>query len=339
MTDDRSLERAARSWLEIGPTEAPDRAVEAALLRIQTTPQERDLRIPWRFPTMTTPARVATAAVIGVLVVGGALFILGRPGQSDIGGPGPTATSTPSTSPTPVPVGQREPVARPDRSRSARAGSTDGAAVRTASREWRLPRPASAGMHRYRPGRHDSLHVHRSRRMGLERFGSRDQANRPQVSWRPAGWVSSSTVAAGCTAIPASRSDPGPAGHPGRTDRRRLRQRACRPSSHRTPRLPRASRSVDTVGKYVDLQLPSDIPISEKFRAEIPKHPAPSATTPGRPRCPRMGPSHRWHLWILMSKASASWCKPRTSRVPQPQTVAELQAIVDSIQIRTLTRL
>ena len=68
MTDDRSLERAARSWLETGPTEAPDRAVEAALLRIQTTPQERDLRIPWRLPTMTTPARVAAAAVIGVLV-------------------------------------------------------------------------------------------------------------------------------------------------------------------------------------------------------------------------------------------------------------------------------
>ena len=42
MTDDRSLERAARSWLEVGPTEAPERAVEAALLRIDTTPQERD---------------------------------------------------------------------------------------------------------------------------------------------------------------------------------------------------------------------------------------------------------------------------------------------------------
>ena len=50
MTDDRSLERAARSWIEAGPTRAPDRAVEAALLRIQTTPQERDLRVPWRFP-------------------------------------------------------------------------------------------------------------------------------------------------------------------------------------------------------------------------------------------------------------------------------------------------
>ena len=40
MTDDRSLERAARSWLEPGPTQAPDRAVEAALLQIQTTTQD-----------------------------------------------------------------------------------------------------------------------------------------------------------------------------------------------------------------------------------------------------------------------------------------------------------
>ena len=46
MTDDRSLERAARSWLEVGPTQAPDRAVEAALLRIETTPQERDSARP-----------------------------------------------------------------------------------------------------------------------------------------------------------------------------------------------------------------------------------------------------------------------------------------------------
>jgi hypothetical protein len=110
MTEDRSLERAARSWLENGPTQAPDRAVEAALLRIQTTPQERDLRIPWRFSTMSTPARVATAAVIGVLVVGGAFFILGRPGQSGVGGPGPTATSTqtPTQTPTPTPAALRD---------------------------------------------------------------------------------------------------------------------------------------------------------------------------------------------------------------------------------------
>jgi TolB protein len=99
MTDDRSLERAARSWLEAGPTEAPDRAVEAALLRIETTAQERDLRIPWRLPKMTTPARVAAAAVIGVLAVGGAFFYFGKPGQPAVGAPGPGPSSSAPASP------------------------------------------------------------------------------------------------------------------------------------------------------------------------------------------------------------------------------------------------
>jgi hypothetical protein len=94
MTDDRSLERAARSFIEAGPTQAPDRAVEAALLRIETTSQERDLRIPWRLPKMTTPARVAVAAIIGVLAVTGTIFMLGRTDDRRVGGPGPTPSPT-----------------------------------------------------------------------------------------------------------------------------------------------------------------------------------------------------------------------------------------------------
>ena len=94
MTDDRSHERIARSWIEAGPTQAPDRAVEAALLRIETLPQERDLRIPWRLPKMTTPARVAATAVIGVLAIGGAMFTLGSSGLPAIVGPSPSPDPT-----------------------------------------------------------------------------------------------------------------------------------------------------------------------------------------------------------------------------------------------------
>jgi len=94
MTDDRSLERAARSWLETGPTEAPDRAVEAALLRIQTTSQERDWNVPRRFQLMSTTARLAAAtAAIAVVAVTGAIVL--RPGSSNIAGqPTPTPSST-----------------------------------------------------------------------------------------------------------------------------------------------------------------------------------------------------------------------------------------------------
>ncbi len=100
MIDDRSLERAARSWIEVGPTRAPSHAVDAALLRIQTTPQERDLRIPRRFIPMPMPARVAAAALIGVLLVGGAVSLFSSGGRS-IALPVPSPTVVPSTSPAP----------------------------------------------------------------------------------------------------------------------------------------------------------------------------------------------------------------------------------------------
>ena len=113
MTDDRSLERAARSWIEAGPTQAPDRAIEAALLRIQTTSQERDLRIPWRLPKMTTPARVAAAAVIGVLAIGGAFYLISPGGRSNVGGPGPSPTLSPSASAVASSSGALVPAAAP----------------------------------------------------------------------------------------------------------------------------------------------------------------------------------------------------------------------------------
>ena len=103
MTDDRSLERAARSWLELGPTDAPDHAVEAALLRIQTTSQERDWRvqIPWRTRPMTLSARLAAAVVaIAIVAVGGALIL--RPGDSGVAAsPSPPSSVPASPSPSP----------------------------------------------------------------------------------------------------------------------------------------------------------------------------------------------------------------------------------------------
>ena len=95
MTDDRTLERAARSWLEEGPTTAPDRAIDAALSRIETTRQERDLRVPWRNPIMNRYLLPIAAALI--VVIGG-VYLLTRP-SSIIG---PQASATPAT-PTPAP--------------------------------------------------------------------------------------------------------------------------------------------------------------------------------------------------------------------------------------------
>ena len=89
MNDDRSLERAARSWIEEGPTRAPDRPVDAALRTIELTPQERDLRIPWRMPNLKPMTRVAMMAVLAVVVVGAAVFAL-RPSSNVAAPPSPS---------------------------------------------------------------------------------------------------------------------------------------------------------------------------------------------------------------------------------------------------------
>jgi hypothetical protein len=92
MNDDRTLERAARSWIEVGPTRAPDHAVEAALARIQTTTQERDW-FPWRFPRMTIPVRIGALVAVGAVVLAGLGLLVGGPGVA------------PSPTPSPTPVG------------------------------------------------------------------------------------------------------------------------------------------------------------------------------------------------------------------------------------------
>ena len=95
MTDDRSLERAARSWLEEGPTQAPDRPILAALARVQTTAQQRDLRVPWRYPQMNRPMQLAVGAAAAALVV--ALVVTLLPNRfGDVGNDGPSPASSPS---------------------------------------------------------------------------------------------------------------------------------------------------------------------------------------------------------------------------------------------------
>ncbi len=105
MNDDRAFERAIDDWLAGGSDRTPRPAVDAVLLAISTTPQERDLRIPWRSPTMSMPLRLV--AVIAVIAVAGfaGLSYLGR-GSGPAGGqsPTPSPTASPEPSPTPAPT-------------------------------------------------------------------------------------------------------------------------------------------------------------------------------------------------------------------------------------------
>jgi hypothetical protein len=96
---DRQFELAVLDWLEDGSDRTPPAAIDGVLLAVKTTPQERDLRIPWRFTRMTTMMRLAAGiALIAVLGIG-ALQLL-RP-TSNVG-------TTPTPSPTTAPAAPTE---------------------------------------------------------------------------------------------------------------------------------------------------------------------------------------------------------------------------------------
>ena len=74
MTDQRELDVLLDAFFVVGTDELADRVIDAALDQIDHTQQRRALRMPRRLSTMTMPTRVAAAAVIGVLAVGGLLY-------------------------------------------------------------------------------------------------------------------------------------------------------------------------------------------------------------------------------------------------------------------------
>ena len=130
MTDQRELDRLMGAFFADGTDELADRVIDAALDQIDHTHQRHAMRMPRRFQTMPMITRLAAAAVIGVVAVGGAFFLL-KPGQpAVVGGPGPTrrpepaARATPAPTPTPtLPDADADAAGRPDG--PARGRATD----------------------------------------------------------------------------------------------------------------------------------------------------------------------------------------------------------------------
>jgi hypothetical protein len=97
-------ERILDAFLAPEADRLADRVIDAALADIARTPQRRAVRVPRRFPTMTMPIRLAAAAVVGALAVGGAFYLL-KPDQPTIGGPSPSPSAQASaTAPSPSPT-------------------------------------------------------------------------------------------------------------------------------------------------------------------------------------------------------------------------------------------
>ena len=101
--DDRAFERAIRELLEDGSDRTPTATIDAVLLAVRTTPQERDLRIPWRTAPMSNALRlVAVMAFIAVASVAALTLFRPTTGVGGLAAPSPAVTpSAPAPSPSP----------------------------------------------------------------------------------------------------------------------------------------------------------------------------------------------------------------------------------------------
>lgn len=264
---------------------------------------------------MTTPARVAAAAVIGVLVVGGAIFMLGRPGQSGVGAPGPT--STPTESPTPIPSATPSP--------TGPVGEGPLEAGQHMAKPFAPPNGNGVCEYVPQPGCSETV---------------RDDTIRFTFTV-PDGWASNDAGAAFTKPATGIVAPTGMVLGFGRGGW--LRSDPCI-KVDTLPDIP-VGPSVDDFanaladhplidattptrislggysGKYMDLQLPTDISDCT------------FAYYPWQPSMPAQGPSHRRHLWILDVEGIRVVVETADFAGTTVSDLAELQSIVDSIQI------
>ncbi len=305
MTTDRDFDRIAMAWLADGPDELSDRVLDAVVDEIHVTRQRHSLRLPWRFPTMNTPARVAAAAAIGVLAIGGALYVM-SPGRSSVGGPGPTPTPTASPTPSPSPAALHE------------GPLTAGTYTWTP-----FSQPGSDACYAPpQPGCIDSTN---------------DDAIRVAVTV-PDGWTGGGDGVSSTDADPASaggaqlffvrgamlfddpcrNTDP-PTIPVGPTVDDFANALALHPLLDVT--TPTSVSLAGYAGKYVDLQVPSDLTGCAVYR-------------PWEPWYYAQGPGERWHLWILDVDGVRVVVQSIDHAETSAQYRAELQQIVDSVQIQ-----
>ena len=108
MNDDRDFERTTAEWLDTGMDSTPPHVINAVLLAARVTPQERDLRVPWRTSAMTAYLRIA--AVIAIVAVAGAAALYAFGAGPNLGtGPTPSTNTEPTTA-QPTPAASASPI-------------------------------------------------------------------------------------------------------------------------------------------------------------------------------------------------------------------------------------
>lgn len=106
MNDQRDFERATTDWLEAGTDVTPPHVIDAVLLAVRTTPQERDLRVPWRTPIMNKLVIGLGAAAVVVIGIFLGAQLLAAP--TNLGGPGAEPSATAQASETAEPTVSQE---------------------------------------------------------------------------------------------------------------------------------------------------------------------------------------------------------------------------------------
>jgi hypothetical protein len=100
MSISTDFERAARAWLDDGPTQLSDRVLHAALNDIHVTRQRRAISAPWRFvrmPVLSRATGIAAVALVAVVGAGAMYVASNRPsGSGSQGTPAPTVAPTPA---------------------------------------------------------------------------------------------------------------------------------------------------------------------------------------------------------------------------------------------------
>lgn len=108
MTRDLDFDQIAKEWLNDGSDRTPPPLIDAVLLAVRTTPQERDLRTSRRTLSMRNP--LYTAAVIAVLVVAGVGALYAFPPRFDAGlGAMPSSAVQPTEPPSPTAIPSESP--------------------------------------------------------------------------------------------------------------------------------------------------------------------------------------------------------------------------------------
>ena len=321
MTPDRDFERIALAWLADGPEELSDRVMDAVVDEIHLTKQRHGLRLPRRFESMNTPARVAAAAVIGVLALGGALFAAKTPmdrrsaGRARVRRPGDRRLRRCQLA-----RARARPASHSCKDRSRRGDVLD-----HAIRIRRLPRSSlgvcydPARMHRGSRRRHDQDQLHRPGRVGT----AAPAQSRSRLATAGIPQRSVDHLRARCVhCMPSHVAHEPPPEHPGR-----VRPSTTSPTPWWLIRNSMSPTPVDVElagysGKSMTLQVPDDISACSRLVLAV------------GTRVLRAGPSRqRWHLWILDVDGVRVLIRGMDFAATSAQHQAELRAIVESIQI------